>query len=75
MITAARYAQLGSEATGEGRAVGEQEFWDRFDPELALERRRRFVVKLLRGVLGGLAYMHRKGRLHQSLGPASVVLK
>jgi len=33
------------------------------------------VLQVLRGAFSGLAYMHSQGRLHQSLGPASVVLK
>ena len=74
-ITAAAYAKLAAAATDAGAAVGEWEFFDRFDRQRPLERRQRFLVRLLRGVLGGLAFMHGRGRLHQSLGPASVVMK
>ncbi|KAJ6348567.1 hypothetical protein OIU77_006194 [Salix suchowensis] len=35
---------------------------------------RYFVIKLLQGAITGLAYMHDHDRLHQSLGPSSVVL-
>lgn len=73
--TAADYANMAAEATTEGRAVGEWEFWDRFDKSRPIQRRRIFVTKLLRGAFQGLAVMHARGRLHQSLGPASVVLK
>ncbi|CAI5947835.1 unnamed protein product [Closterium sp. NIES-64] len=73
-ITAADYAKAASEATAEARAVGDFEVWDRFDPAKPLFRREIFIRKLLRGFLQGLSYMHSKGRLHQSIGPASVVL-
>ncbi|CAI5503395.1 unnamed protein product [Closterium sp. Naga37s-1] len=73
-ITAADYAKAASEATAEARAVGDFEVWDRFDPAKPLFRREVFIRKLLRGFLQGLSYMHSKGRLHQSIGPASVVL-
>ncbi|KAG0618596.1 hypothetical protein M758_4G076500 [Ceratodon purpureus] len=73
-VTAADYAKLAAEATSEGRAVGEWDFWDRFDKSRPIHRRLMFITKLLRGAFLGLAYMHSRGRLHQSLGPASVVL-
>ncbi len=74
-ITAADYAKEAAQATAEGRAVGEWEFWDRFDKSRPIQRRRHFITKLLRGTFKGLAFMHAHGRLHQSLGPASVVIK
>lgn len=40
-----------------------------------IKRKREFVSKLLQGAMSGLAYMHDNDRLHQSLGPSSVVLK
>ncbi|CAM6066119.1 unnamed protein product [Sphagnum tenellum] len=73
-ITAADYAKEAAQATAEGRAVGEWEFWDRFDKSRPIQRRRHFITKLLRGTFKGLAFMHACGRLHQSLGPASVVI-
>ncbi|KAJ7563759.1 hypothetical protein O6H91_03G125100 [Diphasiastrum complanatum] len=73
-ITAANYAKAASEATAEGRAVGEWDFWDQFDPSRPIQRRRVFITKLLRGTFTGLSYMHSRGRLHQSLGPASVIM-
>ncbi|CAI7838469.1 unnamed protein product, partial [Closterium sp. NIES-53] len=73
-ITAADYAKAASEATAEARAVGDFEVWDRFDPAKPVFRREIFIRKLLRGFLHGLSFMHSKGRLHQSIGPASVVL-
>ncbi|GLJ11931.1 hypothetical protein SUGI_0180460 [Cryptomeria japonica] len=72
--TAANYATIAREATTEGRAVGEWEFWDRFNRDLPIKRRQVFIIKLLRGAFNGLSYMHTHNRLHQSLGPASVVL-
>ncbi len=74
-ITAADYAKEAAQVTAEGRAVGEWEFWDRFDKSRPIQRRRHFITKLLRGTFKGLAFMHACGRLHQSLGPASVVIK
>jgi serine/threonine protein kinase len=73
-ITAADYAKEAAQATAEGRAVGEWEFWDRFDKSRPIQRRRHFITKLLRGTFKGLAFMHAHDRLHQSLGPASVVI-
>ncbi|KAH8970055.1 hypothetical protein BDL97_02G067000 [Sphagnum fallax] len=73
-ITAADYAKEAAQATAEGRAVGEWEFWDRFDKSRPIQRRWHFITKLLRGTFKGLAFMHAHGRLHQSLGPASVVI-
>ncbi len=74
-ITAADYAKEAAQATAEGRALGEWEFWDRFDKSRPIQRRRLFITKLLRGTFKGLAFMHARGCLHQSLGPASVVIK
>lgn len=74
-FTAADYAKAASTATTEGRAVGDWEFLDLFDFNRPISRRYIFIIKLLRGVFGGLAHMHSRGRLHQSLGPASVVIK
>ncbi|CAK9213847.1 unnamed protein product, partial [Sphagnum jensenii] len=73
-ITAADYAKEAAQATAEGRAIGEWEFWDRFDKSRPIQRRRHFITKLLRGTFKGLAFMHARGCLHQSLGPASVVI-
>lgn len=69
--SAAEYAKAKSEAMSKE----EQKFWNPFDWKEKIKRRRIFVLKLLRGAISGLAYMHNRERLHQSLGPASVVLK
>lgn len=53
---------------------GEQRLWNPFELDLTIKRRRYFVVRLLHGTMRGLSYMHDNDRLHQSLGPASVVL-
>lgn len=74
-VTAVDYAKMAADATTEGRAVGEWEFWDRFDKTRPILRRLIYITKLLRGTFEGLAFMHSRGRLHQSLGPASVVVK
>lgn len=73
--SAADYAKVMSETISKNLAKGEQKFWNPFDQEQKLKRRRFFVIKLLNGAMNGLAYMHDHDRLHQSLGPASVVLK
>lgn len=73
--TAADYAKAASVATAERRAVGDWEFFDFLDYNRPINRRYIFIIKLLRGAFDGLAHMHSKGRLHQSLGPASVVIK
>lgn len=74
IVTAAEYAGRAAQAGAAGEAVGEQEFWDRFDTARPLQRRKVFLIKILRQVLEGLQYMHTNNRLHQSLGPGSVVL-
>lgn len=73
--TAARYASRAANATSRGMAVGEGEFWDRLDPLRPLSRRGRMIRNIARKTMDGLAYMHRRERLHQSLGPTSVVLR
>jgi hypothetical protein len=50
-------------------------FWNPFDRAYKLELRRYFVLKLLNGAMSGLVHMHNHDRLHQSLGPSSVILK
>ncbi|RWR81036.1 Protein kinase domain-containing protein [Cinnamomum micranthum f. kanehirae] len=72
--SAADYAKAKSEVISKERALGEQRFWNPYEWEEKLKRRRIFVIRLLRGAINGLAYMHNRERLHQSLGPASVVL-
>lgn len=73
--SAADYAKVVSEIISKNLAKGEQTSWNPFDQVQKLKRRRFFVIKLLNGAMKGLAYMHDHDRLHQSLGPASVVLK
>lgn len=48
--------------------------WNPFELDQTIKNRRYFVVRLLHGTMRGLSYMHDNDRLHQSLGPASVVL-
>ena len=64
-----------SERVSKNRALGEQMSWNQFEEELTIKRRRYFVLRLLQGAIRGLAFMHDQDRLHQSLGPSSVVLK
>ncbi|XP_072956694.1 uncharacterized protein [Typha angustifolia] len=72
--SAADYAKVTSEGISKGISREGQNFWNPFDQRQKLKLRRFFVLKLLNGVMNGLAYMHDRDRLHQSLGPASVVL-
>ncbi|KAD0351775.1 hypothetical protein E3N88_44413 [Mikania micrantha] len=72
--SAADYAKASSEKISRNRALGEQNFWNPFENESNIKRKRSFIIKILQGVLSGLAYMHDNERLHQSLGPSSVVL-
>ncbi|CAB4261713.1 unnamed protein product [Prunus armeniaca] len=69
--SAADYAKVMSEKVSRNRAAG---VWNKFEQEETIKRRRYFVTKLLQGIMRGLAYMHDHDRLHQSLGPASVIL-
>jgi hypothetical protein len=57
-ITAAHYAKEAAQATAEGRAVGEWQFWDRFDKSRPIQRRQHFITKLLQGTFKGLVFMH-----------------
>lgn len=74
VYSAADYAKVASESMTKDLAGGGQKLWNPFDRDLKLKRRNFFVIKLLNGALRGLAFMHDHDRLHQSLGPASVVL-
>ncbi|KAI3457860.1 hypothetical protein Pfo_014523 [Paulownia fortunei] len=71
---AADYAKVASEKLSKDRDLGGQKLWNPFEKDETIKRRRYFITKLLQGAISGLAYMHDHDRLHQSLGPASVVL-
>ena len=71
--SAADYAKTASEKMT--TALPADTFWNPFEREQTIGRRRYFVVRIFQGISSGLAYMHDHDRLHQSLGPASVVLK
>lgn len=73
--SAADYAKVTSEKVSKNRALGEQISWNQFEQEQKIKRRAYFVIKLLQGALRGLAFMHDHDRLHQSLGPSSILLK
>lgn len=75
VATALEYARCAAQATVEGTAVGYQDLMDLIDKTRPIRRREYFILGILRGALRGLSFMHARGRLHQSLGPASVVLK
>ncbi|XP_020230095.1 uncharacterized protein LOC109810903 [Cajanus cajan] len=69
--SAADYAKLASERVSKDREVAS---WNPFERAERIKRRQYFIIKLLQGVMRGLAYLHDHDRLHQSLGPFSVAL-
>ncbi|KAL2349435.1 hypothetical protein Fmac_003435 [Flemingia macrophylla] len=69
--SAADYAKIASERVSKNREVPS---WNPFEQGQRIKRRQYFVIKLLQGVMRGLAYLHDHDRLHQSLGPFSVAL-
>jgi len=73
-ITAASYAAEAAQATAESKAVGNPDFLDNMMPERPIARRQTFIKVILYKALCGLGYLHAKDRLHQSLGPQSLVL-
>lgn len=75
VYSAADYAKIMSERMLKFRDQGPQKFWNPFERDQTIKRRRYFVVKLLQGAIRGLAYLHNHDRLHQSLGPSSIVIK
>uniref|UniRef100_A0A1D1YE89 F420-non-reducing hydrogenase vhc subunit G n=1 Tax=Anthurium amnicola TaxID=1678845 RepID=A0A1D1YE89_9ARAE len=74
IYSSADYAKVMADDVSKYQAEGGQRSWNPFDWEQKIKQRRKFVIKLFYGAMNGLAYMHRNDRLHQSLGPASVVL-
>ncbi|KAL7613174.1 hypothetical protein Lser_V15G07914 [Lactuca serriola] len=71
---AADYAKASCEKVSKNLALGEQKFWNPFEQEQYIKRKRSFIINLLQGAFRGLAFMHDNEMLHQSVGPASVVL-
>ncbi|GAA0159234.1 non-receptor serine/threonine protein kinase [Lithospermum erythrorhizon] len=72
--SAADYAKITTDKISKDSVLGDKKFWNPFQRDETIKRRRYYIVMLLRGTMRGLAYMHDNDRLHQSLGPASVVL-
>uniref|UniRef100_M8BBQ8 Protein kinase domain-containing protein n=1 Tax=Aegilops tauschii TaxID=37682 RepID=M8BBQ8_AEGTA len=68
--SAADYAKI----TSERQLKERPNFWNPYDRAYKLELRKYFVLRLLNGAMCGLVHMHNHDRLHQSLGPSSVVL-
>ncbi|XP_010420383.1 PREDICTED: uncharacterized protein LOC104705975 isoform X2 [Camelina sativa] len=69
--SAADYARNASEKTSRARSQG---VWNPYEKDQMMKRRRIFVINILQGAMKGLAFMHANDRLHQSLGPSSIVL-
>ncbi|KAI3411309.1 Protein kinase domain-containing protein [Psidium guajava] len=74
IYSAADYAKFSSEKLSKSRSLQVGMSWNYFELEEMLRRKRFFIIKLLQGAMHGLAFMHEHERLHQSLGPSSVVL-
>ncbi|XP_048496729.1 uncharacterized protein LOC104887995 isoform X3 [Beta vulgaris subsp. vulgaris] len=72
--SAADYAKIASERLTKRKTLDSESAWNPFEQAVTFKRKRNFVVKMLQGIFSGLVYMHDHDRLHQSLGPASVVL-
>lgn len=72
--TAAAWAQKAAEATATNSTIGDGEFMDMFEPQRRLQRRQAFIRSILQQTMKGVAFMHANSRLHQSIGPGSVVL-
>ncbi|KAL2921445.1 Calcium-dependent protein kinase 4 [Bienertia sinuspersici] len=72
--SAADYAKIVSDKLTKNKIAESPSAWNPFEQGQIFKRRRYFVIKMLQGISSGLAYMHEHDRLHQSLGPASVVL-
>ncbi|KAE8077488.1 hypothetical protein FH972_016048 [Carpinus fangiana] len=72
--SAADYAKVMSEKVSKNLVLGEQMSWNQFEQVQRIKRRRDFVIKLLQGAMRGLSFLHEHDRLHQSLGPSSIVL-
>ncbi|TVT99963.1 hypothetical protein EJB05_54633 [Eragrostis curvula] len=70
--SAADYAKFTSER--QSKEQTDLPFWNPFSRAYKLELRRYFVLRLLNGAMCGLVHMHNRDRLHQSIGPSSVVL-
>lgn len=69
----ADYSKITSEKTSRSRSLSEKSL-DPFSLNQAIKRRRRFVIRILQGTMNGLAFMHNHDRLHQSLGPSSILI-
>ena len=46
----------------------------RVNKDLVLQQRYMYIIAILRQTMQGLAFMHMRNRLHQSIGPTSVLL-
>ncbi|CAI0383924.1 unnamed protein product [Linum tenue] len=71
--SAADYAALTSKRISQGSSSREKS-WNSFQQQKDMEYRRYFVIRILQGAISGLAFMHDHDRLHQSLGPSSLLL-
>ncbi|XP_078437563.1 protein kinase superfamily protein [Wolffia australiana] len=74
IYSAADYSKITSEDIFKYRNEVGQISWNPMVWEEKMRRRRKFVLKLLYGAMSGLDFLHSNERLHQSIGPASVVL-
>ncbi|CAM8944870.1 unnamed protein product [Rhodiola kirilowii] len=70
-FSAADYSKIASEKISRTRG---ENTWNQFETQQRTKRKRLFIQKLLYGTINGIAFMHDLDRLHQSVGPASIVL-
>ncbi|KAI4363614.1 hypothetical protein MLD38_019808 [Melastoma candidum] len=72
--SAADYAKASSEKLTSSSSNGNLLTWNYFQREHVIKLKQYFIMKLLRGALSGLAFMHKHEQLHQSLGPSSLIV-
>lgn len=73
-MSLAQYTQMASKALQKGLIVGSGDLWDILDPKRAIKRRKKVFIQIFRSIAAGLHFMHRNFKLHQSLGPESILI-
>eukprot|EP00210_Caulerpa_lentillifera_P005265 g5031.t2 len=73
-MSLAQYSQMASEALQKGSVIGSGDVWDILDPQRAIKRRKKVFIQIFRAVAAGLQFMHKNLKLHQSLGPESILI-
>lgn len=73
-MTLGEYTRQAAKAARFGKVIGSADIWDTMDPRRSLTKRKKLMIKVLREIASGLAFMHDHQKLHQSIGPESVIL-